>query len=94
MSYRVTAPLVLVRDHEGKFHHAYHGAVIKHLDEDQEAHLLGTGMVKKVDDDDARPARTAPKAMLVDWLAEQGYDRAELAEQTKPELQELVDSTE
>lgn len=45
MRYRVLAPLVLVLDGEGRRVHAYRGAVVELVDEDQRAHLLGSGMV-------------------------------------------------
>lgn len=48
MSYQVTAPLVLVKDREGKTHHVYEKGVIEWLSPEQESHLLGLGMVVKV----------------------------------------------
>lgn len=43
--YRVTAPLVLVRDEQGRVKHCYEGAVIDVVDADHAAYLLTQGMV-------------------------------------------------
>jgi hypothetical protein len=106
MPYKVTAALVCARDRGGKVQYYYPSpdcdTIIPWLDDDQAAHLLRMGMVEKVDGDesesaevaDGRPPRTATKAILVDWLAEKGYDRGELETQNKPELVELLDSVD
>ena len=46
MTYRVTAPLVLAVDKEGRVHHRYHGAVIDWLSADQKEHFLDSGLVE------------------------------------------------
>jgi hypothetical protein len=109
MSYRVTAPLVLARDHEGKTNHRYHNDVINYLDEEQAAHLLRVGMVEKVDTGeppgepagDGKPAKTANKPDLVAWLVANvakadgtDYTAEELDGKTKPELWDIIDSVE
>lgn len=84
MSYRVTAPLVLVRNAVGQHFHAYFGSVVDLLEE-QAHHLLGLGMVEKVSDDpatlqasgpsgppandDPKPLQAATEAVLRDWLS-------------------------
>lgn len=41
------------------------------------------------------PAKVATKAVLVDWLATHGgYDRGELADQSKDDLWALIDATD
>jgi hypothetical protein len=79
VSFTVTAPLVLARDHEGKVHHCYEGAVINWLSDEQRDHLLGLGFIRAngeaapTDDDSAggdgdKPAATANKPVLIAWL--------------------------
>lgn len=105
MSFRVTAALVLARDHEGKTNHRYHNEVITYLDEEQAAHFLKCGLVEKIgaveQPGDDKPAKTAPKPELVAWLVanvakEDGsdYTAEELNEFKVPELRDLVDSVE
>lgn len=99
MTYRVTAPLVLARDKEGKVHHVYQNGVINWLPEDQKAHFLDVGLVEKVsgspaveDDDDSGdgvPLRAAPKAEWVDYAISKGADSEEAEASTKAELIEL-----
>jgi hypothetical protein len=48
MSYRVTSPLVLARDKEGKVHERYEGAVIDWLNDDQKRHFLEAELVVKI----------------------------------------------
>lgn len=45
MHCRVLAPLVLVRDEEGRTHHCYEGAVVD-IDADHAEYLLASGMVE------------------------------------------------
>ena len=83
ITYRVTGPLVLARDKEGKTHHVYEGGLIDWLDDDQKAHLLNVGLVEKVgasapvdDGDDEppadgeKPAADATNKVLIAWLVE------------------------
>jgi hypothetical protein len=53
VAYKVVAPLVVVPDVEGVWHHAYQGAVLENLSREQVDHLLGLGFVAKVGSDDA-----------------------------------------
>jgi hypothetical protein len=48
MSYIVTAPLVLVRDGNGRHAHAYQGTVIEHLVPEQATRLLDLGFVEEI----------------------------------------------
>lgn len=52
MSYRVTAPLVLAQDGEGRHVHHYHGSLIRRLPALQAKQLLEKGMVEEIDDPD------------------------------------------
>ena len=45
-SYRVVAPLVLVRDERGRTHHAYEGSVVEVVDADHAAYLVAEGMLR------------------------------------------------
>lgn len=45
MHYRVVAPLVLVRDEQGRTHHCYEGAVVD-IDADHADYLLAEGMIE------------------------------------------------
>lgn len=45
MSYRVLAPLVLVRDEAGRTHHMYEGAVVDFIDADHATYLCDNGML-------------------------------------------------
>lgn len=44
-AYRVIAPLVLVRDEQGRIHHRYYGALVDSIDADHATYLLNNGMV-------------------------------------------------
>lgn len=44
-SYRVVAPLVLVRDERGRTHHAYEGVLVDVVDADHAAYLVAEGML-------------------------------------------------
>lgn len=81
MSYRVTAPLVLARDKEGKVHERYQDAVIDWLDDDQKRHFLETNLVEEIgapapvevaDDepvaDGEKPPADATNKVLIAWL--------------------------
>jgi hypothetical protein len=95
VSYRVTAPLVLARDKEGKVHERYQDAVIDWLDDDQERHFLEAKLVEQVasptvvEDDDGPPAKTALKEDWVAFAVSKGADEAEADGLTKQELQDL-----
>jgi hypothetical protein len=60
-AYRVSAPLVLVRDEEGRTHHCYEGSVVDVVDAAHAHYLLGSGMVRSVEapEPHAVDARTA-----------------------------------
>jgi hypothetical protein len=101
MPYVVVAPLVLARDQEGRTHHRYAGEVIEWLPADLADHLESLTMVRRLgggeapSEPDGKPAKVAIKAVLVDWLlAQGGYDRAELEDQTKDELWALIEATD
>lgn len=102
MSYVVVAPLVLAQDQEGRVHHRYAGEVIDWLPAALASHLVGLGMVRELGGQASdlteggdKPAKVATKAVLVDWLlAQGGYDRAELEDQTKDELWALIEATD
>lgn len=99
MTYRVTAPLVLARDKEGKVHHVYQNGVINWLPEDQKAHFLDVGLVEEVgadgsadnDDDGSKPKKAAPKADWVEFAVADGYDRDEVEAMSKSDIQALFD---
>lgn len=79
MSFKVIAPLVLAKDHEGKTHHVYAGGVIEWLSPEQAAHFLDSELVVKVggaqpaadpgDDPEPvdKPKQAAPKASWVEY---------------------------
>ena len=54
-SLRVIAPLVLVRDEQGRVHHCYENTVIDAVDADHAAYLLAQGMVVAADDTRPNP---------------------------------------
>ena len=97
VSYLVTAPCVIAKDQEGKNHHRYEGDVIAWLSDDQADHFIEAGLVEKTDKgvggsepaDDGPPPKTAPKAKWVDYAVASGYDRDEVEEMTKADIQEL-----
>jgi hypothetical protein len=99
---RVTAPLVLAKDPSGRVRYEYAGAVITYpLSDFQRDHFLQAGLVEELKggdeatDEGGKPAKTATKAVLVDWLDAHGdYDREELESQNKDQLWELIDATE
>lgn len=100
-AYRVSAPLVLVRDEEGRTHHCYEGSVVDVVDAAHAHYLLGSGMVRSVEAPDhvvdartnvsdpdgaARPPHVAAKALWIDYAVMQGFDRAEAESMTKDQL--------
>ena len=102
MSYLVTAPCVIAKDQEGKNQHRYEGDVIAWLSDEQAEHFLDAGLVEKTDagvggsdpvepegDDDGRPAKSASKAEWVEFAVASGYDRTEVEEMTKGDIQAL-----
>ena len=101
MSYLVTAPCVVAKDQEGRLHHVYEGGVISWLSDEQAKHFLDSDLVEETDkgvggtepvdefDDDAPPAKAAPKSDWVDYAVAKGYDRAEVEEMTKADIQDL-----
>jgi hypothetical protein len=86
MSYRVTSPLVLARDKEGKVHERYEGAVIDWLNDDQKRHFLEAELVVKIGsaaaepepvveaNDGDKPSADAVKQELIDWLVANAVD--------------------
>jgi hypothetical protein len=101
-AYRVSAPLVLVRDEEGRTHHCYEGSVVDVVDTAHAHYLLGSGMVRSVeapehavdthttvsdpDERGARPPHVAAKALWIDYAVLQGFDRSEAESMTKEQL--------
>lgn len=94
----MTAPCVIAKDQEGKNHHRYEGDVIAWLSDEQAEHFIESGLVEATDkgvggsepaDADEAPAKTATKAEWVDYAVASGYDRAEVEEMTKAEIQDL-----
>lgn len=53
VTYQVVAPLAVVQDENGVWHHHYQGAVIEGLGREQVDHLLGLGFIAKFGSDDA-----------------------------------------
>ncbi|MEU9805030.1 hypothetical protein [Mycobacterium sp. NPDC050853] len=62
MTYRVLAPLVIVKPHGG-YHYA--GSVIPHLTPAQEAHLLSEGLVERIDAGEANAVDVDPSESAV-----------------------------
>ena len=52
-AWKVTAPLVIARDQQGKLHHAYRGSMLGWLSEDQSQHFLRHGLVERVEAEQA-----------------------------------------
>lgn len=108
MSYRVTAPLVIAKDQDGRPYHVYEGGIIQWLSDEQAEHLLGTGLVVEVgasesdSDDDGKPAADATNKELIAWLVANAlkpdgsdYTAEELGPPLKKaDLRALVDSVE
>lgn len=64
-SLRVIAPLVLVRDEQGRIHHCYENTVIDVADADHAAYLIEQGMVVHADG-----TRTINPAPQPNWAPE------------------------
>lgn len=96
MTYRVLAPLVLVRDEAGKTHHCYEGAVVEWIEPDHATYLLSEGLVARDGvsavsssdpaADSPRPAHVAPKSAWVDYAVANGLDRDEAESMSKQTL--------
>ncbi|GAB5013903.1 hypothetical protein MAHJHV65_09950 [Mycobacterium avium subsp. hominissuis] len=107
MAYRVTAPLVVAKDREGRNHHCYAGAIIHWLGPEQRDRWLRLGLVEEIGDTPpaaaaadspaaggagpAKPAKTAPVEKWADYGASLGHDRDELLALGKQNKQELID---
>lgn len=95
MSYQVVAPLVIAKDQEGRLHHVYEGGIISWLSDEQAEHFVDSGLVVEVgssgEAEDGPPAKSASKAEWVEYAVADGYDRAEVEEMTKAEIQALFD---
>ncbi|MBZ4574699.1 hypothetical protein [Mycobacterium avium] len=105
MAYRVTCPLVVAKDREGRNHHCYQGAIIHWLGDEQRDRWLRLGLVEEIPDTapapaggepaavpsgSVKPAKTAPLSAWVEYGVHNGHDRAELEALSKQELQELL----
>jgi predicted Ser/Thr protein kinase len=97
MPYTVVSPCVIFKDQDGRQHHAYEGDRIAWLSSEQAKHFVDEKLVEKVggaaeaeeSEDDGAPAKSAPKSEWVDFAVEAGYDRAEVEEMTKADIQAL-----
>lgn len=102
--YRIKAPLLFVKDQNGRLHQIYHNGWVPWLNEEQRKHFLRHGLVEEVDAPPAdipaastpeqtpveRPLKTAPKEAWVDYGVSAGTARAELEALSKQELLELL----
>lgn len=96
MTYQVLAPLVLVRDEEGKTHHCYNGQTVDFIEPGHAAYLVQEGLVAVVPGaaisggdpaaDSPRPAHVAPKSDWVDYAVSNGFDRDEAESMSKQAL--------
>ncbi len=102
MGYKVTAPLVLVRDQQGGVTYHYNEALLpSDVGGEQLQQLLDAGMVEKTgsdprqttDEQDApptvqvkKPAQVAPKEAWVEYAVSRGATPAEAELLTKQEL--------
>lgn len=106
MSYRVTAPLVLAKDREGKTHHVYENGLIEWLSPEQASHLLSMGMVEKVggapapvdpdddlDDEPDKPKQAAPKAAWEEYAVERAPEGQRISQEEAESLtkKELIE---
>jgi hypothetical protein len=66
MAYRVTCPLVVAKDREGRNHHCYQGAVIHWLPAEQVERWLRLGLVEEIDVPEAPQAPVAQPAPAID----------------------------
>lgn len=99
MTYRVTAPLVLAQDKEGKVHERYEGAVIDWLSPDQKRHFLEAKLVEEfgataaepesepAPSDGGKPAKNATKPVLIAWIVA-NVAKDEGVDYTSEELEE------
>ncbi len=104
MGYKVTAPLVLVRDQQGAFSYHYNeGLLPEYVSREQLQQFLDAGLVEKTGADprqatgeqDApltvqvkKPAQVAPKEAWVEYAVSRGATPAEAELLTKQELVE------
>lgn len=88
MAYKVTAPLVIVRDNTGTMHHVYeNGLLPDNADKKHVEQLLDSGMVEKAKaapappTEDAQPAGNADRATWAAWAEKKGATADELKDQ-------------
>lgn len=100
MTYKVIAPLVIVKDDKGAQHHLYEGAVVfSNADPDHLEQLLDSGMVEEFEvpaepepEPDAppvpleEPKKSASKADWVEYAVSKGADRAEAEAANRDDL--------
>jgi hypothetical protein len=106
MSFRVIAPLVVVRDRSGRLQHTYHGAVVPWLGDEQKEHFLRHKLVEEVAaapavtpqpapaaaPGDKAPLKTAPDTDWVKYAVSKGANQDDAQKATKQELIELYGS--
>lgn len=103
MPARVVAPLVLVKDQEGRLGYWYQGQEIPWLSDGDHARLAADGLVtptatptpvvepvQVVAAGRPRPPQTAPKAAWVDYAETKGIKKSEAEDLTKQELIALL----
>jgi hypothetical protein len=107
MPFKVTAPLVVVRDQNGRNHHTYRGGYVPFLDDEQRPHFLRHGLVEEIEGPmpvesvptapppvDAlieKPKKTAPKGDWVSFGISKGNAPGELEAMSKEELIDFLD---
>lgn len=99
MPYRVTAPLLVVKDQSGRNHHTYHGATIHYLNDEQRNHFLRLNLIEELEEEtpatpdeatvSGKPPRVASKDQWVNYAVSQGLSREEAEAKSK---QELIDA--
>lgn len=91
MAYTVTAPLVVVQDEQGSYHHIYQGAPLPKFVSDEDAERLAEGGLIEQDDAErgeqqSRPAKAASKAEWVAFAVAQGMSEEDAEAATKDDL--------
>jgi len=69
MAYKVTAPLVVVKDQAGRLRHTYFGAIVPWLNDEQRDHFLRLGLVEKIE---PAAAETVPAPVAEGTAAAEG----------------------
>lgn len=89
-AYQVTAPLVVVKQGDGRYVHVYSGGLLPDdADTDHVAQLVDTGMVAAAGESDDKPAGNASREEWEAYAVANGKTAEEMAEMSRNDIRDL-----